>query len=82
MAILDHKKVKRKGVSNGENISKELKYERLDTLSENYQERSTILIEPTQSNNIDTEEAAKTIHLVESLTKQERPDFTKFFKEN
>lgn len=68
-------------MSNGENLSEVLKDERLDTLPEHYQERSPILIEPIEARNIGTEETTKTIHLVASLTEQERPDFIKFFKQ-
>lgn len=39
------------------------------------------MIEPTQSINISTEVATKNIHLAESLTGQELPDFTDFFRE-
>lgn len=81
MAILDHKKVKTKDISNGENLLEAPNDERLDTLPKHYQERSPFLIEPTQSINIDTEATTKTIHLEKSLTEQERPEFTKFFKE-
>lgn len=55
--------------------------ERLDTLLEHYQERSPILIETTQSINIDTEATTRTIHLAESLMEKEKLDFVKFFKE-
>lgn len=47
MAILDQGKVKRKDVSNGENLLEVPKDERFDTLLEYYQERSPILIETT-----------------------------------
>lgn len=81
MVVLDHKKVKTKDVYDGENLFEAPKDEILDTLPKHYQERSLILIEPTQSINIGTEAIARTIHLVESLIEQERPDFVKFFKE-
>lgn len=81
MELLDHKKVKRKNVSNNENLFEALTDERLDTLPEHYQERSPILIEPTQSINIDTIETTKTLHLAASLTDQEKPSFTRFYEE-
>lgn len=82
MAVLDHKKVKIKDVSDGENLFEAPEDERLYTLPEHYQERSPILIELTQSINIDTEAATQIIHLAESPTEQERLDFIKFLKEN
>lgn len=81
MAAMDHKRVKKKDASEGENLFKATKDGRLDTLPEHYHERSPILIEPTQSINIGTTEAAKNIHLVESLTEEERSEFIKKFKE-
>lgn len=81
MVVLDHKIVKRKDISNNENLSEVLVDERLDTLPEHYQERSPILIEPTQSINIGTTEIAKTLHLAASLIDQEKPSFIRFFEE-
>ncbi|GLJ48086.1 hypothetical protein SUGI_1015280 [Cryptomeria japonica] len=81
MAALDHKKVKIKEASEGENLFKAPKDGRLDTLLEHFHERSPILIEPTQSINIGTTEAVKNIHLAESLTEEERSTFLIFFKE-
>jgi len=48
--VLDHENSKKmKNVSNGENLSEPLKDERLDTLPNlTHQDRSTILIEPTE----------------------------------
>lgn len=54
MAVLDHGKVKRKGISNGENLSKAPKDERLDTLPKHYKKISPILIKPIEARNIGT----------------------------
>ncbi|GLJ20675.1 hypothetical protein SUGI_0376620 [Cryptomeria japonica] len=80
MVALDHKKVKLKDASTRENLFKAPKDGRLDTLLGHYQERSPILIEPTQSINIGTTEIAKNIHLTESLTEEETSEFIQFFK--
>lgn len=81
MAVSDLEKVKRKSVSNSENLSEVLKDGRFDTLLEHFQEQSKVLVEPTKSINIGNDETMKTVHLVESLTNQERPNFIKFFTE-
>lgn len=60
MTILDLKKVKIKNASNGENLSEALKDGRFGTLPKHFHERSSVLVEPTQSINFDTIEKAKT----------------------
>lgn len=82
MAALDHKKVKIKDASDGENLFKAPNDGRLDTLLEHFHEQSPILIEPTQSINIGITEAVKNIHLAESLTEEESSAFIIFFKEH
>jgi hypothetical protein len=80
--VIDHDKRKIKSESNGENLSKAPKDERFDTLPEHYQERSSILIEPTESINIGTMEQPRILQLAASLTPEEVLKFIEFLKEN
>ena len=57
MAVSKPKKVKRKDVSEGENLSKVLEDEVLDCLPSYFQDRSLVLIEPTQAVNLGMDEA-------------------------
>ena len=79
--VLEPKKVKISDASKGENPIVAPKEERLDTLPEHEEERSPILIEPTEKVNIGIELDLKFIHLAASLTPLERKDFIKFFQE-
>lgn len=81
MVALDLEKVKINNVSNSENLSEALKDGRFDTLPKHYHDRSSILVEPTQSINLGTTEKAKILHLATSMTEQEKPKFIKFFEE-
>lgn len=71
MVTLDHKKVKRKGVSNGENLLEAPKDERLDNLPEHYKEKSVILIEPSIPVNVGIEQTPRLVHLPTSLSERE-----------
>ena len=68
MAVLEPKIVKIKDVSKGENLSKVLEDEILDTLPSHFQEISSVLIEPTQPVNLGTEAKPQIIHLAQSLS--------------
>lgn len=81
MVALDHKKLKIKSESNGENLFEALTNGKFYTLPEQFQERSKFLIEPTQSINIGDTKMAKTLHLAKILTKKEKLNFIKFFVE-
>lgn len=80
MATLDQEKVKRKDASNGENILDALEDGRFDSLPEYYQERSSILIEPTEAVNIGTTEQLKILHPSTSLSEEERKQYMELFK--
>ena len=54
VAVSEPKKVKRKDVSDGENLSEAPEDEILDALLSHFQERSSVLIEPTQPINLGT----------------------------
>ena len=81
MAVLEPKKVKRKDVSKGENLSKVPKDEVLDHLPSYFQDRSLFLIKPTQVINLGTDEAPQMVHLAQSLSSQEKEAYTKFLRE-
>ena len=66
------KKVKRKDVSKGENLSKVPEYEVLDHLPSYFQDRSSVLIEPKQAINLGVDEAPQMVHLARSLSSQEK----------
>ena len=57
MAVSEPKKVKRKDLSKGENLSEALEDEVLDCLPSYFQDRSLALIEPTQVFNLGMDEA-------------------------
>ena len=77
----NQKKVKRKDVSKGENLSEAPKDEVLDSLPSYFQDRSSVLIEPTQAVNLGTNEAPQMVHLAQSLSSQEKEAYTKFLQE-
>ncbi|GLJ30587.1 hypothetical protein SUGI_0605670 [Cryptomeria japonica] len=78
--LFDPTKVKRKSVSNGENLFEVPEDERFDILSAStQQERSTILIEETKEYNVGTPETPHHIHLASLLTLEEQPKFVEFF---
>ena len=68
MAVSKPKKVKIKNVSKGENLSEVPKDEILDCLPSYFQDRSSVLIEPTQAVNLGMDEAPKMVHLAQSLS--------------
>lgn len=72
---------KKKDVSKGENLLKAPKDEVLGSLPRYFQDRSSVLIEPTQLVNLGTKEFPKIIHVAQSLSAEEKEQFTKFFKE-
>ena len=78
MAVSEPKKVKIKDISNGENLSKAPKDEVLDSLPSYFQDRSLVLIEPTQAINLGTDEAPQMLHLAQSLSSQTKEAYTKF----
>lgn len=80
LATLDWEKVKSKDASNGENLLEVLEDERFDTLPECYQESSSILIEPTEVDNIGTTKQPKFLHLATSLSEPEMNKYMDFFK--
>ncbi|GLJ21626.1 hypothetical protein SUGI_0402520 [Cryptomeria japonica] len=80
VALSDPKKVKRKDVSEGENLSEAPEDGRLDILPSSYEEKSSMLVEETIKTNIGTEEVPHNIFLAKSLTESERSKFISFFK--
>lgn len=80
LATLDQEKVKTKEISNGENLLEASGDGRFDTLPEHYQERSSILIEPTEAVNIGTTEQPKILHPTTSLSEVEMQQYVEFFK--
>ena len=78
---LNQKKVKIKDVFEGENLSKMPEHEVLDHLPSYFQDRSSVLIEPTQAVNLGTDEAPQMVHLAQSLSSQEKEAYTKFLRE-
>lgn len=64
MIVLEPKIVKIKEVSKGENFSKVPEDEILDTLPSHFQERSLVLIEPTQLVNLGMEKEPEIIHFI------------------
>jgi len=78
---LDHQNSKNKDASNDENLSEALKDGRLDPLPNlTHQERSSILIEPAEPTNVNTEDEPKMIYMAKALTEPEKSTFTYFFK--
>ena len=53
-----------------------------DSLPSYFQERSSVLIGPTQPININTKEVQNIIHLAQSPSKEENKSFIEFFLEN
>ena len=68
MAVSKPKKVKRRDVSKSKNLYKAPKDEVLDHLPSYFQDRSSMLIEPTQVVNLGTNEAPQMVHLAQSLS--------------
>ena len=79
--LLEPKKVKIKDVSKGENLSKVPMDEIFDALPSHFQERSSVLIEPTQPINFGTKEHPHIIHLAQSLSPREKEEIIAFFQE-
>lgn len=79
MVVLEPKKVKKKDVSKGENLSEAPMDEIFDALPSHFQERSLVLIEPTLPINLGTEERPHMIHLAQSLSPKEKEKFIAFF---
>lgn len=79
MAVSKSIIVKIKDVPKGENLSEAPEGEILDMLPSHFQERSSILIEPTQLVNIGSQEALDIIHLAQSLSVEELKDFSNLF---
>lgn len=71
MVVSKSKIVKIKDVTNNENLSEAPEDEILDILPDHFQERSSVLIEPTQSVNIRREETQHIIHVSQSLSAEE-----------
>ena len=63
VVVSEPKKVKTKDVSKGENLFEPPKDEIFDALPSHFQERSSVLIEPTQPINLGIEEHPHMIHL-------------------
>ncbi|GLJ16865.1 hypothetical protein SUGI_0290680 [Cryptomeria japonica] len=83
VALFDPTKVKRKSVSNGENLFEAPEDEGFDILLANaQQERSTILIEETKEYNVGTPENPHLIHLASLFTPEEQPKFIEFFQKH
>lgn len=76
LATLDLEKVKRKDISNGENLLVVLKDGRFDTLPRYYQERSSILIKPIEEVTIGTVD----LNLAIYLSKLGRQKYSELFK--
>ncbi len=74
-------KVKNKDVSKGKNLFEAPNDGILGSLPSYFQERSSVLIEPTQPINLGTKEAPKITYLAQSLSQEEKEQFTKFFKQ-
>lgn len=82
VANLDKKmESNRSDISQGENPTMAPVDGVIDTLPKHFEERSSILIEPTKPVNIGREEESKVIYLAQSLSLEERKEFIEFFKE-
>lgn len=75
------KKEKIKDVPKGENLYEVPEGEILDILLSHFQERFSILIEPTQLVNIGSQETPHIIHVAQSLSAEELKYFTHLFLE-
>lgn len=71
----------RNDTSQGENPIAALTDGVIDALPEHSEERSSILIEPTEPVNLSMEQEPKFIYLAQSLSSEERKAFIEFFKE-
>ena len=76
--VSELKNVKGKDVFKGENLFEEPEDEVLYPLPSYFQDRSSVLIEPTQVVNLGTDEAPQMVHLAQSLSSQEKQSYTKF----
>ena len=81
MAVSEQNKVKRKDVSEGENLFEALENEVLSCLPSYFQDRSLVIIEPTQVVNLGMDEALQMVHLAQSLSSQEKEAYTMFLQE-
>ena len=81
VAVSEPKKVKSKDVPKGENLSEAPEDELLDSLPSYFQDRSSVLIEPTKAINLGMDEAPQMVHLAQSLSSQEKEAYTKFLQE-
>ena len=81
MVVFEPKIVKNKDVSQGENLPEALKDEIIGSLPRYFQDRSSVLIEPTQLINLGIEASPQIIHVAQSLSVEEKEQFTEFFKE-
>ena len=80
MAVSEPKKVKIKDVSKGENLPEAPTDEVLDSLPSYFQDRSSVLVEPTEAVNLGTEEVQKIVHLAKSLSPEEKKAYTEFLQ--
>lgn len=72
VVVSEPTKVKIKDVSEGENLSEVPKDEIFDVLLSHLQDRSLVLIEPTQSINLGTIEEPQLVHVTQSLSEEEK----------
>ena len=79
--VFDPQKSKNKDLSNGENLPEALADEVLDSLPSYFQDRSSILIKPTQLINSGIEESPKVIHVAQLLSTEKKENFAKFFQD-
>ena len=63
MAVSKPKKSKKKDLSEGENLSEVLEDEILGSLPSYFQDRSSILVQPTQPINLGIETSPQIIHV-------------------
>ena len=75
VAVFEAKKSKNKDISNGENLFEAPANEVLGSLPSYFQDRSSVLIEPTQLINLGSEESPKIIHVAQSLSAEEKEQF-------
>lgn len=81
VALVETKRVKTKDISKGENIFEAPEDGRFDSLPcRTNQERLSIFIEETKEINLGAPKNPHILHLAESLTPTEDPDFIKIFR--
>ena len=81
VVVYKPKKVKNKDVSKGENLPEAPEDEILGSFPSYFQDRSSVLIEPTQPINLGIEASPQIIHVAQSLSAEEKERFTEFIKE-